>query len=248
MIVRFNGYELTEKFALLDDLSRPLPEFRHESVDVPGMDGTDFDAQTVGPRSCSFSLAALGESEEHTQTLWRELAAALAVRTPSPLTFSDERDEFGTQLVRYAVPSGVPDLDEWRRAGRALLTFEQDDPYLYGRSRSVMLESMADTRIEVGGNVPAHPRLVTKVDQFSEGVPFSLLDAAGNVIKTVAAWYSAGTARTVVIDEEKLSVTITPSGSSDTGITLGSRFFQLSGTCYVRAGGSPTLNWRERWI
>jgi len=245
--VRFNGYNLTKKFYLLDDLSRPLPEFRHVSSEIAGEDGLEFDSQTIGMRTCSFSLAADAATQVEMQRLWRELADALLVRKPVKLTFSDEKDSHGTQLVRYAVPAGIPDLTEWIKAGKMTLTFEQDDPYLYGRERAVVLKKNTTKKVQVGGNAPAHPVFTADVNGSASSVALSLLTSAGAVKRVVSVAFSAGTARKVVLDELNLSATVTPSTGS-TGITTGSRFFTIDSTCYLKANAAGTLSWQERWI
>ena len=248
MKVVFNGYNLTSKFTLMDDLARPLPDFRHAASEIDARDGLEFESLTVGMRECSFSLAANGKTQEALQRLWRELADKLLVRKPVALKFSDEKDKYGTQLVRYAVPSGTPDIQEWVRTGVMKLTFEQPDPYLYGREHSVRLAANTLKKINAGGNASAPFEAVMSIPQGSGSARIRDNGSDGkSEVRMVGVLLDSGANRTVTFDSKKLSVSVSPS-SCNLGLETGSRFFDLDGIRYLKASAPTTLTWRERWL
>ena len=248
MKVVFNGYNLTNKFTLMDDLARPLPDFRHAASEIDARDGLEFESLTVGMRECSFSLAATGKTQEALQRLWRELADKLLVRKPVALKFSDEKDKYGTQLVRYAVPSGMPDIQEWVRTGVMTLTFEQPDPYLYGRERSVKLSAGSLKKISTGGNAPTPLEAVINVPQGDLSARLSDFGSDGkSEAHVVRVLLHLGVNRVVTINGKKLAVSVSPS-ACNRGLDTGSRFFDLDGTRYLEASAPATVSWRERWL
>lgn len=233
--VTFNGVNLSARFVIAD-IKRPLPEFRDTSSTVEGMDGEFFDALTVGPRECSFSVVAAHKSASELQTLARELMALMTVRKPSALTFSDEVDKDGFQLTRYAVPTGSLDAEEFIKAGRWTFTFKQHDPYLYGKQRSVVLKANAAQKVEIGGNAECYPTATS----YASGSYYKL--SSGNYSVRFDGPLSG--LLTVDFAAQKVS----NASSSAAGLHTGSRFFAFSGTMVLTASHQTTLKWRERWL
>jgi predicted phage tail component-like protein len=126
----YNGYMLTDYF-VLSNLKRPLPDFRAVSTEINGRHGESFDDATIGTREVSFQLVFKQTSKYTIQDAARTLADMLATRTPQSLIFSDGKTRENKQLVRYAVPIGAFDAEEFIRAGRWTCRFVQHDPFLY---------------------------------------------------------------------------------------------------------------------
>lgn len=237
--VTFNGVDISALF-MVADMSRPLPEFRDSSTTVEGADGDSFDALTIGPRECSFTVISAHRTMRELQDDARELMAVLAVREPKPLTFSDERDRDGVQLVRYAVPTGSFDAQEFVRAGQWTLRFRQHDPYLYGKPRSVVLAANEAQRVDVGGNAPAIP-LATTAPRASS----YLLRSGSGYISYFAPFDGNST---LTLDFAELTARLSPALEGAKGLQTGSRFFEFAGVTSLFATAQTTVSWTERWL
>ena len=235
----FNGYDFSRDFIPLCD-SRPLPEFRDTSTVVSGADGESFDGLTVGTREFTITLVAVNKEPKALQTCARTLMDVLAVRSPKAFTFSDERDSDGTQLVRYAVPTGAFDAQEFIKAGKWTCRFKQHDPYLYGKSRSVVLKPNQAQKISVGGNVPTWPTVTSK----PSGSYFTISDGSNRYVKFAAA-FNGSTTLTLDFEKSRASLSASLTGS---GLLVGSRFFEIDDTVELKATSTTTVSWHERWL
>lgn len=233
----FNGYRFDRKFKAFCD-SRPLPEFVDASVKIDGANGESFESLTLGVREFSITLVALNKTAKSLQTLARELTGVLAVASPKPFMFGDEVDGDGKQLVRYAVPTGVFDSEDFVRAGRWTGQFKQHDPYLYGKSRSVVLKANQPQKINVGGNAETWPYAVAK----PRGSRYTL---SGNGSIVFDAPFSGNT---LSIDFENQVARLSPNVANAAGLQTGSRFYPMRGTVTLTANAQTTLSWSERWL
>ena len=241
LVVTFNGKNLTKSF-FLGELSRPLPEFRDVTTQIEGADGESFDGITVGVREVSFTLTAKAKTPRAVQNLARKLMSWFAVSTPKPLTFSDELDGEGIQLVRYAVPTGSFDAEEFIRAGRWTCRFKQPDPYLYGKvHESVILPAGASVKLATGGNATTYAVAKAKMPNSANSYTIS----NGKQSIEYAADFSG---ETVTVDFEKQTVRVSPSISGAPGLQVGSRFFGMRGDEQLTASHRTTLAWVERWL
>ena len=238
--VKFNGTNLSKLF-IIGNQSRPLPEFRDASSTVDGRDGDIFESLTVGPREVSFELVCKGKSPKEIQDAARTLMDLFTVRKPRPLTFSDEVDDDGNQLVRYAVPTGSFDSQEFIRAGRWRCRFRQHDPFLYGRERSVVVKAGQAKKVDAGGNTPAWPTASAVV---ASGTEYRLGLAGGKYVKYAAAF----SGQEMNIDMSAQTAKPKPAISGADGLQKGSRFFSIDGTVTFEASHTTTVSWRERWL
>lgn len=248
LVVKYNGVKLNDYF-IISNPSRPLPEFRDESTEVEGADGESFDGLTIGVREFSFELIAKRKTAKNVQRAARKLMSVFMVRKPKAFTFSDEKDGENIQLVRYAIPSGSFDVEEFIRAGRWTCRFKQPDPYLYGkRSEATLYPSNLRDRnkVKVGGNVPTWPEVI--VDALSGNryrISNSQFDSDGKHVKFDATFTASSR---LVLDFEKHKATLTPSQSTG-GLVLGSRFFQLEpGSTMLYVTHKTKVSWRDRWL
>lgn len=239
--VSFDGVVLNDKF-LVGNIKRPMPEFRSTSTTVEGRDGDEFDSITVGTRRCSFTVVAARKTEKALQDAARTLAAILSVRKPVKLTFSDERDKDGNQLVRYAVPDGAFDADSFKSLGKWDCEFVMHDPYLYGKSRSVVLKANQAQKIQAGGgdNIGMFPVAVSN----PRGTTYTLGIKDGQGV-TIKAPFAGEELR---VDFARERITINPAIANAEGIQTRSRFFSLSGTMNLISNNQTTLTWTERWL
>lgn len=244
--ITFNGVNLTNPLngtkprLVITDVKRPLASYESSSTKVEGADGELFDMQQIGVRECSFALVADKLSRREIQLMARKLASVLAVRSPKRLCFSDERDNDGNQLVRYAVPDGAFDMDEFIRAGKWTLKFKQHDPYLYGKYRSVVLKANQAQTVNAGGNAETWPTAVSH----PSGSTYTLGVQGGRGI-TIAAPFSG---QELIISFERERITCTPAIANAAGIQTSSRFFPMNGSMKLISNNKTTLSWYERWL
>lgn len=237
--MKFNGYRFNAKFKAFCD-SRPLPDFVGTSTKVEGADGELFEHQAIGTREFEITIIALDKSAKALQTLARELTGVLAVRSPKPFAFSDEVDKDGNQLVRYAIPDGVFDSEDFVRSGRWTGRFKQYDPYLYGKYRSVVLKANQAQTVNTGGNAQAWPTAVSN----PSGSMYTLGIDGGRGI-AIAAPFSG---QQITINFERERITCYPAIANASGIQTGSRFFPLNGSMKLKSNNKTTLSWTERWL
>ena len=238
--ITYDGVRLWEKFTI-GNLRRPLPEFRPSMSEVQGADGMLFDGVTLGTRTVSFDIVAIAKNVNALQSAARQIASIVSARKPLELIIHDERDDDGTQLVRYAVPTGTFDADEFRKLGKWHLSFVQPDPYLYGKHRSVVMAANVQKKIDAGGNAPAWPKAVSK----PTGSSYTF-EAVGGDHLTFKASFNGS--RTLTLDASKQTAKLSGNLSSGDGLTVGSRFFPLEGKMTLTATRKTTVTWRERWI
>ena len=238
LTVKYNGTDLSRLFTITE-INRPSPEFRNAGTVVEGADGEAFDSLTIGPRECSFVMIATKLNATQRQTMARRLMAVMSVREPKALTFSDEVDGDGNQLVRYAVPTGAFDAQEFIKAGKWTCRFKQHDPYLYGKSRSVVLKPNQAQKISVGGNAESWFAASSK----PTGSSYTLSNGS-RYIRFEASFDGSGT---LMLDARAQTARLS-SGSNVRGIIAGSRFFVLRGTMTLTATSTTTLSWHERWL
>lgn len=238
--VIFNGKPLTDAFTV-GNIKRPLPEFRPSMALVDGMDGEFFADQTVGTRRVSFDLVCSGAStQRELQDAARMLADMMLVRKPVPMVFSDELDPMGNLLVRYVLPTGQFDADEFKRLGKWHCEFVQPDPYLYGRSRSVVVKANQTLQVEAGGNAPAYPKATSTVQS---GLYYQIgIDGA---YVRYAGLFSG---QSIEIDMEAQTAKPNPAIAGADGLQKGSRFFAIDGTVNLTATHQTTVSWVERWL
>lgn len=241
MIVKFDGHDLTKLFTV-GNVRRPLPEFVTSSSEVEGRDGKLFDGQVIGTRSVYFDLIANATTDRELQDTARKLLGILSVRKPAKLTFSDERDGENTQLVRYAVPTGAFDSEEFRRLGKWSCEFVQLDPFLYGKSRKATIPAGKTLKVDVGGNAPAY---ITAKASHVSGTAYTLSRANGPHVTYLATFSGS---HKVAIDMSGQTVRVSPTISGAEGIRLGSRFFAIEGTVTLGATAATEIEWRERWL
>lgn len=244
--ITYNGVDLTAPLdstkpkLVVTEVNRPLVSFESTATKVDGADGEYFDMLQVGVRECSFALVATKLTQRERQLMARKLAGVLAVRNPRRLCFSDERDTSGNQLARLAVPDGVFDAEEFIRAGKWTMRFKQHDPYLYGKSRSVVLKTNQPQKVQTGGNAEAWPLASANPD--GSTYTLGIQNGKGIVIKASFA------GKSLFIDFAKERVSIKPNATGAAGIQTNSRFFPLQGTMTLVASAQTTLTWTERWL
>ena len=238
--VTYNGVELNEWF-FVGDQKRPLPEFRVSTMQVDGADGEVYGGSTIGPRFLSFRVTSIDRTPRQLQDDARTLMALLAVRQPTALTISDERDPTNSQLVRYAVPTGSFDADEYMRAGSWVLQFVQPDPYLYGRTYSHEVNSGTPVSFAVNGNAPAEwslaavPNSGVTLYTFEYGTKKVVFDGAFDGTKAISVDSRTGTVSTGAVGNGLTNATtIEPVGP---------------GTVELKSSsGTATFRWTERWL
>ena len=238
--VTFNGTDLTNRF-IVGDQKRPLPEFRVSTMQVEGADGEVYGGSTIGPRFLSFRVTSVGRTPRQVQDDAKFLMALLAVRQPTELSISDERSPGDTQLVRYVVPSGSFDMDEYVRAGSWVLQFIQPDPYLYGHTYTQSVASGSTVEIFVDGNAPAEwtvsavPNSGATLYTFEYGTKKVVFDGVFDGAKAISVDSRTGTVRTGAVGNGLTNATtIEPVGP---------------GTVELKSSsGTATFQWRERWL
>ena len=238
--VTFNGTDLTNRF-IVGDQKRPLPEFRVSTMQVDGADGEVYGGSTIGPRFLSFRVTSIGRTPRQLQDDAKFLMALLAVRQPTALTISDERTEGNVQLVRYAVPTGSFDADEYVRAGSWSLQFVQPDPYLYGTEHTQSVASGSTVSISVDGNAPAEwtvtatPSSGATSYTFEYGTKKVVFDGTFDGTKAISVNSRTGTVSTGAVGNGLTNATtIEPVGP---------------GTVELKSSsGTATFRWRERWL
>lgn len=238
LTVSFNSNDLG-KYFIISDMSRPLPEFRDSTTTIEGADGEVFNGLTVGARECSFTLTAKAKNSKSIQDLARMLMQMLTVSTPSRLLFSDELDKEGYPLVRYAIPTGSFNAEEFIKAGRWTCHFKQPDPFLYGKYRQVTIQANKSVKVATGGNAIAYPVATAK----PSGSSYTF--AGGGKYITYAAAFSGNS---VTVNCENQTVSVSPTPSNMSGLQVGSRFFGMKGTITLSASHTTTVSWFERWL
>jgi predicted phage tail component-like protein len=242
LFTTINGRQVPTVQPMCD--SRPFPEFRDSTSRVEGADGETLDSLVLGPREFTVTLVAInnGQGLPGIQDTARRLGDLLLVRQPKRFVFQDEQDKFGTQLVRYAIPTGAFDSEEFIQAGKWTVHFKQPDPYLYGKAGSKHLEPGVSTEVAVGGNAPA--KLIAKATP-ETGKSYYTLQSSGHGTIKFRADFDGETVITVNFANQAISLSKTVTGS---GLTAGSRFFSFDGTPLMRAYAPTDLSWQERWI
>lgn len=238
--VTFNGTDLTNRF-IVGDQKRPLPEFRVSTMQVDGADGEVYGGSTIGPRFLSFRVTSIGRTPRQLQDDAKFLMALLAVRQPTALTISDERTEGNVQLVRYAVPTGSFDADEYVRAGSWVLQFVQPDPYLYGQTRTQSVTANTTTEIFVDGNAPAEWEMHVVPSSGATSHTFNY----GSHKVVFSGTFDGSMALDV---DSKTGVVET--SVSGVGLTSGTTIVPVeTGTVeLLSSSGNATFTWRERWL
>jgi predicted phage tail component-like protein len=238
--VTFNGVVLTNRF-IVGDQKRPLPEFRVSSMQVDGADGEVYGGSTIGPRFLSFRVTSIDREPRQVQDDAKFLMQTLAVRQPTELAISDERSAGNTQLVRYVVPTGSFDMDEYVRAGSWVLQFVQPDPYLYGHVRTQEVASDATVETFIDGNAPSEwtlhavPNSTTGAYTFEYGENAVVFDGAFDG------------AMALVVDSRTGAVN---TGAAGNGLTNATTIEPIQhGTVTLKSiGGPATFQWRPRWL
>ena len=266
MAVTFNGAVLDDMF-IVTNPKRPLPAFNVSTTDVGGRDGVMFDGTKMERRECSFDVYVVDKANDGIQRAARALMELFAVREPRPLTFSDEKDAGGTQLVRYAVPNGAFDHEAFIDGGMWHCSFIQPDPYLYGKERVGVLEKGVTYVLETGGNAPAYPTFEAfpsaQHGLFQVGVFYgsqnsiggydykgkvtfngNYVDGSGNAFSGTNKLWCDMEAQAVTFQRMAYDP-----GKPVKGLTLDSRFFSIQGRERIRAEfADVTMTWRERWL
>jgi predicted phage tail component-like protein len=240
MKVTYNDYDFSKKF-VTTVLSRPLPELRPASTVVDGADGESFDNLTVGKREVSIRLVATNRNPRQLQLLTRELMGALGVHAQHRLRIDDERDESGYQLYRRAYVKSA-DYREFVRSGVFDVTFEQVDPFLYGKESAVKLSPNTTETVKVGGNAPAYPTAVAK-GVTGDHYTFRIMPD-GDFVR-VRATALGGTNITVDCEAQRFTSSKT---DVKAGLAVGSRFFAIEGTVRLAATHKTVVTWTERWL
>lgn len=258
LTVSFGGHVLTKKF-VVTDVKRPLPDFRAESTRVAGRHGESFDDATVGTREVSFMLVYAGGRKATAQDIQdaaRTLADVLLTRVERKLVFSDEKTRKGKQLVRYAVPIGSFDVEEFIRAGRWTCRFVQYDPFLYNdETKPLKLAAKTKKDVVIGGNAPTY--LTVTVKPPSGAKEFWIKNASANRGVYFKADFDGKA--TLTLDFETGKATLSNAGGVTKigGLATGSRFFAVGGSetmakaataVKLEASHACTLKWRERWL
>lgn len=239
IIVTFNGQRLNDWFGVSNP-KRPLPEFRVVTSGIEDMDGDNFDGITVGKRTCSFEVAVKDKTRQGLQDAARKLMSVFTVRKPAKLTFSDEKDADGIQLVRYAVPTGQFDADTFYSVGKWSCAFEQADPHLYGKERSVFIAANSSSTFGVGGNAEVFPKVVAK----TSGSSYRITRQGGNFIQ-----YEGNLGnKTLTLDFDKQTCALAPSDANARGLNVNSRFFEFKDQMTISVTAPTTINWTERWL
>ena len=240
--VEYNGVKLTDSYHI-GNIRRPMPEFRMAATEIDGADGSSFAEQTVGPRRCSFEIVYSGaKTARALQDAARELFAVFLVREPAALKFSDERDSGNTQLVRYAVPNGTFDMEEFKKLGRWRVELTQPDPYLYGKKHSgVVIPANKTLKVAIGGNADTY---LTAKATVASGASYAIRIVNGSKLEYAAAF----SGQTVTVNMRTQTVRVSPAISGADGILTGSRFFAVAGTAKLLATHRTEISWRERWL
>lgn len=257
--VSFGGHVLTKKF-IVANVKRPLPNFRADSTQVAGRHGESFDDATVGTRECSFEVIYAGGRKATAQDIQdaaRTLADALMTRVERRLVFSDEKTRTGKQLVRYAVPIGSFDVEEFIRAGQWKCRFKQHDPFLYNDEvKPVTLKTKKS--ISIGGNVPTY---LTVTARPSDGAKqFWIRNNSNKKTVYFKAEFDGSAVLTLDFETGKATLSELSSRFDATkveGLLTKSRFFSVGGTETMSDKAKPIeleasckcqLSWRERWL
>lgn len=256
--VKYNGYMLSDAF-IVSEIKRSSPDFRTTSTVINGKHGESFNDATIGTREVSFQLVFAAANRYTIQDAARILFDVLMTRTPKKLVFSDEKTREDKQLVRYAVPLGTFDVEEFIRAGRWTCRFIQHDPFLYydSDSNSVTLKAKVPEKVAIGGNAPTY--LVVRAKPSNGTKNFWIKNHTTNQ----AVYFKANFDGTAIItlDFETGKATLTNSDGLDwtkvDGLLTKSRFFTVGGTetitskadkIKLEASCKCDISWRERWL
>lgn len=256
--VSYDGVRLNDTFYVLD-IKRPLPEFKPVTTVVNGADGEEFDGLTIGPRECSMTLVVKTRTARGIQDAAREVMRMLAKREPARLRFSDELDPDGTGLYRLAVPYGSFDVSEFMHAAKWEVKFKSPNPYLYGKSRSVVLNKNREQTIKVGGNAESWPKVTSNPTASS----YTITVVGGEHVTYKAAFggrkltidmhrqtakVSGSASGTIGVVQDFAAAVSAALGGDNSGLQTGSRFFSISGTVKLKASAKSEVTWRERWL
>lgn len=246
--VWFNGYKLNDYFRVAG-IDRPMPEFELSTTEAFGVDGELFDDLSLRRRELSLSLMVRNVTKREMQDKARELMGILKVSKPTNLRISDEKDPDGTQLVRYAVPVGAIQVEELPNAARWTVNFEQPDPFLYGKSRSMVLKANQYWRGDAGGGMPAWWTLTVDKPRGAEYYYFHGESTGGAVEgETIISFYAPfnGTGK-LTANCKAHTVKMSPALAGASGLTTQTRFAPLCGKLYMLSNMKATVSWRETW-
>lgn len=235
--MQYNGFDLSDYETVV--VSRPLPQMRNVTAEVPSRDGLVVRGATMAEATAQVMVAFSGDSEARRHKI-RELSSVLLRDIEARLEFDDDSGLY------YMARVGETELVEHPMSGSLMVSFLIPDPVMFGDVHTATVPSGASVEIEVGGTHPTYPRIEASATRDTSTGLWGVRMDDGDFLHVATG---SSSARTVALDCRERTCIV---NGNATLPTLDSDWLVLEPGTHVLANdlgtGAATVTWIERWL